>query len=129
LTVSLETGLRPTALRIYLLYDRDCFSWLPGETQRHGAVGEGQFGQRDATGEGNKYPTGMQAAQRQLYGVIALQWASMPQGGRDAAALDASAPLPLLTLAFEVKGEAPLDAPRGGFLIAADTEYGDADTP
>jgi hypothetical protein len=128
LGVALQTqgGYQPATFRLYLLYDKDCFTWMPGATQRQGLVNAGQFGQRDATGEANKYPADIDAAQ---YGVLVLQWAAMPAGGNDIDSLDASTPLPLLSLGFEVKAGAPFDANRDSFLIAADAEYGYADTP
>ena len=128
LGVALQTqgGYPPAAFRLYLLYDKDCFTWLPGATQRLGLVNAGQFGQREATGEANKYPAGIDAAG---YGVVVLQWASMPEGSSDITSLDAAAPLSLLALGFEVKSGAPFDVNRNSFLVAADTEYGYTDTP
>jgi len=130
-----QGGYQCAAFRIYLLYDRDCFTWLPGETQRLGPVDTGQFGQRGAAGETNKYPDGMSAQEREAYSVVVLQWAYMPQGDAAEGAdglipLDAaSTPLPLLSLGFGVKADAPLGVSRDSFRIAADTAYGPADTP
>jgi len=121
------SGAGACALRLYVLYDKACFEWLPGETGRLGLVNAGMFAQRGAAStEISKYPAGMSAADRAKYGVAVLQWCVVPVAGV-LPAIPAGAQAHVLALGFRVKPDAPDAQPGGRIFLSAD--YSLADTP
>ena len=119
------TGAGTSVLRLYVLYDKTCFEWLPGETARLGPVNAGMFSQRAAAGtETSKYPAAMSAADRAKYGVAVLQWCAVPAAGV-LPAIPAGAQAHALTLGFRLKP----DAPYAGGRIFLSTDYSLANTP
>lgn len=119
------TGASISALRLYVLYDKTCFEWLPGETARLGPVNAGMFSQRAAAGtETAKYPAAMSAADRARYGVAVLQWCAVPAAGV-LPAIPPGAQAQVLALGFRLKP----DAPYAGGKIFLSTDYSLANTP
>lgn len=122
-TVSVEgMGYAPSYLRFYLLYDRARFA--PDLTAlRHGIAAQGMYALRDATGEAAKYPAGIAPAD---YGVLVLQWCSLPQGG-SLPRLPANEATAVFTLTFEALGAMVYPGPGGNILLSGD--YAAADSP
>lgn len=119
-------GREVSALRLYILYNKACFTWDPAATQRFGIVSVGMFAQRNAVNEAAKYPAGMPEAERAEYDIIVLEWAAKPQGG-GLPAIPAGPAVQALSLGFQVKADAPYAKPGGNIFISADYSY--ADTP
>jgi len=127
LTVKLRAeNIQPAALRFYLLYDSTRFALETDEAPAGLLAKGGMFALRDASGEVNKYPAAMAPAERAKYGVVVVQWASLPDGAA-LPGIDAQEPTELISIAFRALDALVYPAPGGRFLLSAD--YGYADTP